>query len=91
MLRQSYETGMAQRFPSQTRTLAEMLETLEGARAAGPPADPRWEWVEIPVGGGPSEWVKGACRHLAPVEVRSSVTDELLAHLCPDCDEQLPA
>jgi hypothetical protein len=31
------------------------------------------------------------CRHLAPVEVRSVVTDELLARLCPACDTQLPA
>ncbi len=31
------------------------------------------------------------CRHPAAVEVRSSVTGELLARLCPDCDSQLPA
>ncbi|MGW2082134.1 hypothetical protein ACWCOW_35340 [Streptomyces sp. NPDC001939] len=33
----------------------------------------------------------GGCRHLARVEVRSAATDEVLAHLCPDCDAQLPA
>lgn len=31
------------------------------------------------------------CRHAAPVEVRNVITDELVAHLCPDCDAQLPA
>lgn len=33
----------------------------------------------------------GACRHPASVEVRSVVTGELLARLCPACDTQLPA
>lgn len=29
------------------------------------------------------------CNHLTPMEVRS-VFDELVAWLCPDCDEQFP-
>lgn len=32
-----------------------------------------------------------ACRHATTVEVRNVVTDELVAHLCPDCGAQLPA
>jgi hypothetical protein len=55
------------------------------------PDDPRFEWIEIPTMGGPSEWIRGACRHHEPVEVRSVVDGELLAYLCPDCDTQLPA
>ncbi|NRQ36001.1 hypothetical protein HII36_29830 [Nonomuraea sp. NN258] len=31
------------------------------------------------------------CAHPRPVPVESVVTGELLARLCPDCDEQLPA
>lgn len=53
--------------------------------------DPRWEWINISTYGGGPEYVKGGCRHLTPVDVRSIVTDELLARLCPDCDGQLPA
>jgi hypothetical protein len=83
--------GLHKSNPAQMRALAGMLETLQAARDAGPPSDPRWEWVETPAVGGPSEWIKGACRHLTPVEVRSAVDGELLAHLCPDCDAQLPA
>ncbi|MBQ1096325.1 hypothetical protein KBY55_09535 [Streptomyces sp. b94] len=56
-----------------------------------PQLDPRWEWIESPTFGGPSEYIRGACRHLTPVEVRATVTDEVVAHLCPDCDHQLPA
>jgi hypothetical protein len=32
-----------------------------------------------------------ACAHSNAVPVESVVTGELLARLCPDCDEQLPA
>ncbi|WP_318205373.1 hypothetical protein [Streptomyces sp. SCL15-4] len=53
--------------------------------------DPRWDWVEITTVGYGTEYLRGACRHLTPTEVRSTVTDELLAYLCPDCDAQLPA
>jgi hypothetical protein len=53
--------------------------------------DPRWEWIELPTVGGPSEWIRGACNHLEPVEVRSTVDGELLALLCTDCDTQFPA
>jgi hypothetical protein len=53
--------------------------------------DPRWEWIEITTYGYGTEYLRGACRHLTPVEVRSTLTGELLAHLCPDCDTQLPA
>ncbi len=31
------------------------------------------------------------CSHPAPVPVHAQPTDELVAHLCPDCDRQLPA
>ncbi|MFF2650377.1 hypothetical protein [Streptomyces sp. NPDC058045] len=53
--------------------------------------DPRWEWIEIPNLGGLTEYIRGACRHLHTIEVRAAVTDEVVAHLCPDCDTQLPA
>lgn len=53
--------------------------------------DPRWEWINITTFGGAPEYLRGACRHLTPVEVRSVVDGRLLAHLCPDCDAQLPA
>lgn len=33
----------------------------------------------------------GGCRHPAPVPVHAQPFDELVAHLCPDCDAQLPA
>lgn len=52
--------------------------------------DPRWEWVEITTWGGPEEWIKGACNHLTPAPVHAEPTGELVAHLCPDCDAQLP-
>ncbi|MCX4912828.1 hypothetical protein [Streptomyces sp. NBC_00687] len=53
--------------------------------------DPRWDWVEIGNLGGPTEWIKGACNHLTPAPVHAEPTGELVAHLCPDCDAQLPA
>lgn len=31
------------------------------------------------------------CAHLEAVPVRTSLTNELVAWLCPDCDEQLDA
>jgi len=31
------------------------------------------------------------CTHPATVPVHAQPTDELVAHLCPDCDAQLPA
>ncbi|WND33975.1 hypothetical protein RI578_06560 [Streptomyces sp. BB1-1-1] len=55
------------------------------------PDDPRFEWIECPTASGPTEWVRGACNHLVPVEVRGTVDGELLAYLCTDCDHQLPA
>lgn len=72
-----------------------LLADFEAATRAltnlGPVLDPRWEWINVTTIGGDPEYVKGACRHLTPTEVRSVVTNELLAHLCPDCDAQLPA
>lgn len=38
-----------------------------------------------------SDLYDGVCRHTRAVPVESVVTGELLARLCPDCDEQLPA
>ncbi|WP_322501809.1 hypothetical protein TR631_33805 [Streptomyces rochei] len=90
-IRQAHETGLDRTNPTQVRVLVGMLETLQRARDASPPPDPRWEWVKTPSSDGTTEWVKGACRHLSPVDVRSVITNELLAHLCPDCDTQLPA
>lgn len=66
-------------------------EMLEAVFGPVPSLDPRWEWINVSTFGSGPEYVKGACRHLTPAEVRSTITDELLAHLCPDCDAQLPA
>lgn len=38
-----------------------------------------------------SELGPTACSHPAPVEVRGTITNEVVAQLCPDCDAQLPA
>lgn len=51
--------------------------------------DPRYEWTEIRTLAGHSRWVRGPCRHLLAVPVESG--GETVAHLCPDCDAQLPA
>lgn len=37
-----------------------------------------------------SELRPTACSHPAPAEVHSAITNEVVAHLCPDCDTQLP-
>ena len=55
------------------------------------PDDPRFEWIECPTAGGRTEWIRGACNHLEPVEIHGVVDGELLAFLCTDCDTQLPA
>jgi len=53
--------------------------------------DPRWEWIDVGTYNNPDQWIKGECNHLAPVPVRAEPTGELVAHLCPDCNTQLPA
>ena len=54
--------------------------------------DPRWEWVEFrSFGGRESTYIKARCNHLTPVPVDSIVDGEIVAHLCLDCDAQLPA
>lgn len=54
---------------------------------AGPPEDPRFDWVEISTMSGDRTWIKGKCHHLtpAPVDLR---TGELVAWWCPDCGDQ---
>jgi hypothetical protein len=54
--------------------------------------DPRWRWEDVSTfGQGPgTEFMKVGCNHLTPALVHST-TGELVAHLCPDCDTQLPA
>lgn len=56
-----------------------------------PELDPRWEWIHVPEMGNPDQWIKGECNHLTPEPVRAEPTGELVAHLCPDCNTQLPA
>ncbi|WP_371634465.1 hypothetical protein OG693_39060 (plasmid) [Streptomyces sp. NBC_01259] len=53
--------------------------------------DPRWEWVDISDFANPDLWVRGECNHLTPEPVHAEPTGELVAHLCPDCNAQLPA
>lgn len=50
--------------------------------------DPRWEWEDIYVGDQYVKSVKIQCNHLTPVPVESG--GEVVSHLCPDCDAQLP-
>jgi hypothetical protein len=71
--------------------LARGAEILDAVFGPTLDLDPRWEWIDVTGIDGRPEYVKGACRHLTPAEVRSVVTGELLAYLCPDCDAQLPA
>jgi hypothetical protein len=56
------------------------------------PDDPRWEWVNVGTYGEPDLWVKGRCNHLntVPVEQAEVLGGETVAHLCKDCDAQLP-
>jgi hypothetical protein len=54
--------------------------------------DPRWEWFEVTaVGDRERHYVKGMCRHVETVPVRSAVTGETLARLCLTCDAQFNA
>lgn len=55
------------------------------------PDDPRCEWVQTLRFDGREEWIKGACNHLTPVAVENTITGEVVAWLCTDCDQQLPA
>lgn len=53
--------------------------------------DPRWDWHEVTaIGDRERQYVKGLCRHLETVPVRS-VTGEIVAYLCTTCDSQLGA
>lgn len=52
--------------------------------------DPRFEWVVVKSFDGHEEYLKVGCHHLNVVTVES-VTGEVVAQLCIDCDEQLPA
>ncbi|MFE0472585.1 hypothetical protein ACFW2V_13320 [Streptomyces sp. NPDC058947] len=53
------------------------------------PDDLRFEWIDVSTHGEDDQWIRGRCRHLTPIPVRAFPTDELVAHLCPDCDQQL--
>lgn len=55
---------------------------------SAPHRDPRWEWTHVPEMGNENQWIKGECKHLTPIPVHAQPTDELVAHLCPDCDTQ---
>jgi len=53
--------------------------------------DPRWDWVEVQLMGGPGPtYIKGACKHLEVIPVES-VTGEIVAQLCRTCDRQFEA
>jgi hypothetical protein len=53
--------------------------------------DPRWQWIRTPTHDNWDDWTRGECNHLTPVPVHAHPTGDLVAHLCPDCDTQLPA
>lgn len=55
------------------------------------PDDSRFEWIQVPEVGNEDQWIRGRCNHLTPIPVHAHPTGELVAHLCPDCDAQLPA
>jgi hypothetical protein len=51
----------------------------------------RWDVDEIRTYDGRTVRFVKTCRHDEPVQVLAAVSGELVAHLCPDCDRQLPA
>jgi hypothetical protein len=57
------------------------------------PEDPRWEWIETSTLDQPDQWTRGRCNHLnaVPVQQDAALGGETVAHLCIDCDTQLPA
>lgn len=59
----------------------------------GAPDDPRWEWIYVGTHDDPNRWIKGRCNHLNTVPVMQSAPlgGAVVAHLCADCDAQLPA
>lgn len=61
-----------------------------------PPHDiddcPKYEWIELSfLGSIESQYVRGRCLHDDVVEVRNLITDELLRHLCKDCNTAMDA
>jgi len=50
-----------------------------------------WDCTEIRTHDGRVVRVLKTCRHDDTVPVRAAVSDELVARLCPDCDQQFPA
>lgn len=50
----------------------------------------RFEYEKVETLAGDTYYVKVACRHRYPEPVRSAVTGDVIALLCPDCDKQLP-
>jgi hypothetical protein len=55
--------------------------------------DPRWDWVEERVlCRAEPTYVRGRCNHLEVIPVESVLDeDDVVAHLCLTCDQQLPA
>ncbi|MGW7398122.1 hypothetical protein ACWGH7_16675 [Streptomyces cyaneofuscatus] len=53
--------------------------------------DLRWEWIYVSDVRNLDQWIKGECNHLTPEPLHAHPTGELVAHLCPDCNTQLPA
>lgn len=56
------------------------------------PDDPRWEWINVGTVEDPDQWVRGRCNHLntVPVQQAKTLGGAVVAHLCTDCDTQLP-
>ncbi|MEV0619577.1 hypothetical protein AB0I81_40105 [Nonomuraea sp. NPDC050404] len=74
--------------------VAGMMSAMRSAGLVDPVPDPDVEAIGTQIG---FELLNrgvlrsSRCSHPRPVPVESVVTGELLARLCPDCDEQLPA
>lgn len=74
-------------------TKAALANVLSSLRASGVLVDPDAEALGRHFAfeyAARSDMYDGGCRHVRAVPVESVVTGELLAALCPDCDEQLP-
>lgn len=51
-------------------------------------SDDRYEWIDVSTLSGHEEWIRGRCLHRDLQPVHEEITGDLVAWLCPDCDQQ---
>ena len=82
------------------KTRAHLADTLTSLRSAGLIAEPTTRPPAFKPDSGSGLWAyafrtlrgfEDGCTHLNAVPVELILTGEVVAALCPDCDEQLPA